>query len=519
MGMKLNRYLAIVLALFILWVGCGSDCAATVKTNENPSALKVTILFFNDIHGHLMPFKVKAEKGETDVGGIARLATLIKQIRSENDKNGGKTFMFVAGDILQGTPMSTVFHGEPDIKSMNAMNVDVMTIGNHEFDFGLQNFYRLKKLAAFPFISANIVEKKSGKQLCNAFVSFKLSDKVRLHVVGITTKELLWTTLPENVSTLDVLEPVDTVKNVSKNIPEDGPVILLSHSKHETDRRIARALPNLTAIIAGHDQILFEPMRKVGAVSIFQAFEKGKYLGRFDLEVDPVSGKTRLVSHSYMPITDAIRPDKEVDQIVRGYYEKLGDKFKSVVGHTDVLLDGERERIRYEETNLGNFVTDIMRVYTGADIALLNAGSLRASIAAGPITLEDIFKVMPFANEIVLIDISGRELLQVLKRSVMGEREEEDGGFLQVSGIRYTIKGRAVREVTIGRNALPLDPDKTYRVAVTDFLASGGDGYTIFTGKSFQYTGSPLRELIVDTVRNHGEITAEIDGRIKRVGE
>ena len=137
--MTSKRSLIVVIALLVFWTGY--SFANTVRPTGNKEAIKVTVLFFNDIHGHLMPFKVKAEDGEREVGGIARMATLIKKIRTENDKGGGKTFLLVAGDILQGTPMSTVFHGEPDIKSMNAMNVDAMTVGNHEFDFGLQNFW------------------------------------------------------------------------------------------------------------------------------------------------------------------------------------------------------------------------------------------------------------------------------------------------------------------------------------------------------------------------------------------
>ncbi len=515
--MKTRRVLAGFIRVFVMAIVVG--CVATTTSTGNQTALKVTVLFFNDIHGHLMPFKVRTDHGKSTVGGIAEMATLIKQIRRENDAKGGRTFLFVAGDILQGTPMSTVYHGEPDIKSMNAMQVDVMTVGNHEFDFGLENFLNLKKLASFPFISANIVRKNSRQQLCASSVSFRLSATINLNVIGTTTKQMLWTTRPDNVAELDVLEPIAAIEETYRKITGNGPVIILSHSKHKTDRDIARALPNLTAIIAGHDQILFDPVRRVGNVPIFQAFEKGRYLGRIDLEVDPVSGQTRLVSHTYLPITKEIEADSTIAGIVGAYYSRLDEKFKEVVGKALVFFDGERERIRYEETNLGNFVTDVMRKYSGAEIALLNSGSLRASIDEGPIPLEDIFKVMPFSNEIVLVEITGRELLHALDRSVMGSREDEDGGFLHVSGARFTIKERSVENVKIGRNRLPLDPAKTYRVAVTDFLASGGDGYRIFVGKPSVYTGSPLRELIVDTIRNQGTITSKTDGRIIRIGE
>jgi len=514
--MKSRNLLVCFYLLFVstAFVGCTT---APISSGNQP-ALHVTVLFFNDIHGHLMPFKVKTDRGKVEVGGIARLAALVKKIRADNEIKGARTFLFVAGDILQGTPMSTVYHGEPDILSMNAMKVDVMTVGNHEFDFGLENFLHLKKMASFPFLSANIIRKSTGKRLCDSSVSFKLSEKISLNVIGTTTRQLLWTTRPDNVEELGVLEPVTTVTQIYNGLAGRGPVILLSHSKHETDRSIARALPDLAAIIAGHDQILFDPLRRVGKVPVFQAFEKGKYLGRVDLEIDPVSGRTRLISHVYLPITEDITPDSEVQGIVQSYYSRLGKKFREIVGKSAVFLDGERERIRYEETNLGNFVTDVMREYTGAEIALLNSGSLRASIDTGPVSLEDIFKVMPFGNEIVLVDISGRELLKVLNRSVMGSRSDEDGGFLHVSGIRFTIRGRSVGDVKTGPDHAPLDPAKTYRVAITDFLASGGDGYRIFTGKPSLYTGSPLRELIVDTIRNTGTIKAETDGRITREG-
>jgi 2',3'-cyclic-nucleotide 2'-phosphodiesterase (5'-nucleotidase family) len=293
----------------------------------------------------------------------------------------------------------------------------------------------------------------------------------------------------------------------------------LSHSKHKTDRAIATAVPELTAVIGGHDQILLSPFRKVGDVPIFQAFEKGKYLGRIDLQIDPLSKKARLVSNSYLPVTAKIKVDPRIDAIIAGYRAKLDAGFKEVIGESKVFLDAERERIRYEETNLGNFVTDLVREYSGARIALINSGSLRASIDAGPITLEDVFKTMPYANEIVVIELTGAQVLQALTRSVMGTREDEDGGFLHVSGLRFKVRGKAIEEVAVGKDKEPLKPGQIYRVAISDFLASGGDGYKMFSGQQAEYTGLPLRELIVDTIRSRKVIESRVEGRIVRVKE
>jgi 2',3'-cyclic-nucleotide 2'-phosphodiesterase (5'-nucleotidase family) len=279
---------------------------------------------------------------------------------------------------------------------------------------------------------------------------------------------------------------------------------------------IASSAPGLAAVIGGHDQILFNPYRTVGDVPVFQAFEKGKFLGRIDFMVDPASGKTTIASWGYIPITADLEKDPSVDELVQSYAARLDAEFKEVIGENREFLDGERDRIRYEETNLGDWVADIMREFTGADAALINAGGLRASIDRGPVTVESVFKAMPYENELLVVKLSGAELLAALTRSVRGAREEEDGGFLHVSGIRFAIDGKVPRDVVVGGR--PIDAAATYEVAITDFMFSGGDGYDLFAGKSAVDTGLPLRELIVDTVRKKGVIDVRTDGRISRTG-
>lgn len=289
------------------------------------------------------------------------------------------------------------------------------------------------------------------------------------------------------------------------------------HSKYDTDRAIAAAVPELAAIIGGHDQILLSPFRRVGKVPVLQAFEKGRYLGRIDLEIDPASRRAKFVSADYLPVTAAIEPDPEIAAVVETYHARLDKMFTATIGRSGVFLDGERQNVRYVETNLGNFVTDLMRENTGARIALLNGGSLRASIPAGPVTLEDVFKSLPYANEIVLIQLTGEELLRVLTRSAAGKPEDEDGGFLQVSGLRFTIRGHAVENVRLGRDGTPIFPSRTYQVAITDFLKSGGDGYATFVEKPAEYTGLPLRELVVEAIRSGRTLSAAVEGRILRL--
>lgn len=494
-----------------------SGCVSHQPMAKHPEPELVTILFFNDLHGHLMPFRIKTPEGMREVGGIARLATLIQEIRDDNNRKNNRTLVVVAGDILQGTPMSTVFEGEPDVKCLNAMKVDALTVGNHEFDFGLNNFMKLCKEANFPFLSANIIQKENGHRLCRESLSVPLVYGLELTIIGVTTRDLLTTTKAENVESLDVLDPIASVRDAYEQVKSKGPVLLLSHSRHQTDRAIAQAIPELTAIIGGHDQILLSPYRKVGPVPVFQAFEKGRYLGRFDLEIDPLTKKAKLIGYTYLPVNAAILPEPRIADIVAAYHDRLDEKFKEIIGQAGTFLDGERERIRFQETGLGNFIADIMTRHSGAQIGLINAGAIRASINEGPVTVEDIYKAMPYCNELVRVKLTGTEIKQVLQRAARGCREDEDGGFLQVSGLVFDIRDRKAENIRFGRGKQALDPLVTYDVVIPDFLATGGDGYSIFKDKPHVKTMLPLRELLVDTFKREGTVHAGVEGRIRRL--
>ncbi len=502
------------------WHDAGGHTLLAVEAPSGKKAgdarcIRITILFFNDLHGNLAPFKVTTADGSSEyIGGIAGMATLVKEIRAQNTRQGIRTFLLVAGDVLQGTPMSTLFKGKPDIEIFNKMGVDAMTVGNHEFDFGLDNFLALKQAARFKIISSNIIWKDTKKPLNDATAAFPLSGNAVLTVIGATTTELLTTTAPGNVEKLEVLDPVATVAGKVGPAARKGPVILLSHSRFRTDAAIARANPRLTAIIGGHDQILFDPVKYASGVPVFQAFEKGRYLGRLDISFDPGARKAAITGSRYIPVTAGTAPDPEIAKIVADYDARLGAMYKRVIGESMTAMDGERGRIRYEETNLGNFVTDVMRACTGSDIALLNAGSLRAGLDRGPVTIEGIFRVMPYPNEIIAVTMTGAGIMEALARSVRGAREDEDGGFLHVSGISFTIRERKPADVLIG--GAPLERGKNYTVTITDFMHTGGDGYTMFIDKPATKTGLPLRELLVDTVRKRGRIDASVEGRIKR---
>ena len=495
---------------------CGAFFSASGCVSTPPN--RVTVLFFNDSHGYLEPFEIEQDGKRVQVGGMARLAAEVRRIRAENRTAGVATILLCAGDILQGTPMSTVFKGQADIDCMNAMGVDALCVGNHEFDFGLKNFLKLRSRAKFPFLSANIdvVDVSRLRPLCKAATQIKLGGGATLTVVGVTTEELLITTAPWNVTSLRVREPVNSVTSVLGRPDTGRPAILLAHCRREMDMKLAARTFGVHALIGGHDHLLLSPPLRAGGIPILQAFEKGRYLGRLDLDLLEGENPAKVRAWSYIPIVPGMPKDRKVKRIIDSYAGRMDARFKEVIGRTDKYLSADRGSIRYEETNLGNFVADAVREHTGAQVALVNGGGIRASISPGPITIEDVFKTMPFANEVVVLNLTGKLLLEVLSRSARSTRADEFGGFFQVSGLQAVIAGRQLESVRIGPGGKPLDPQAAYTAAVPDFIAAGGDGYSMLKNVPSRKTGSILRDLLVDTIRRKKTITAEVEGRIRR---
>ncbi|MGC9320278.1 MAG: bifunctional metallophosphatase/5'-nucleotidase, partial [Armatimonadota bacterium] len=434
----------------------------------------------------------------------------INEIRAANEAAGAQTLVLIAGDVLQGTPLSTVFKGEVDFVALNAMDVDAMVVGNHEFDFGMPNLHRLIEMARFPILSANIRRRADATRVFPGTARFTVGDEMVV-VVGLTTPETRITTKPSNVANLTFEEPAEVASMLAERITRtrDRLIVALTHLGHEQDIALARGVPKLDVIVGGHSHTKVETAAQVGPSLVVQAGSYGHYLGRLDLVID--DGRVSSYDYQLIPM-EASRPeDAEVRAIVEGYSARLGEAMRKVVGTAEVPLDGEREHVRSGETNLGNAITDAMRLVSGAPIALHNGGGIRASIDAGPITLGEVLQVLPFGNEVATVELTGRQLHDILHQSIAAERPF--GGFLHVSGLRIAAEGARIVEVTVGDE--PLDLQETYLVATNAFLLEGGDGYETFTeGRNPYYVGTKLDTAFVQYISELGSIAPQEEGRI-----
>ncbi|HUS80446.1 MAG TPA: metallophosphatase, partial [Armatimonadota bacterium] len=263
------------------WLRSFAVVALIALTLAYVSAEELTVLHFNDFHGNLLI------PDEGKPGGIARIATVEQQVREANEARGADTLMLVAGDVLQGTPMSTVFRGEPDFKCLNILPVDAMCLGNHEFDYGMPNLHRLIDMADFPLLSANIRRKLDDTQVFPGVVTRTVGGE-KVVIIGLTTPETNVTTMPSNVANIEFLDPVEVARTLCRRIMGQGDhlIIALTHLGYEEDLKLAAAVPDLDVIVGGHSHTLIEQPGIVGNTIVVTAEAYGKWVGQLDLDVE-----------------------------------------------------------------------------------------------------------------------------------------------------------------------------------------------------------------------------------------
>jgi 2',3'-cyclic-nucleotide 2'-phosphodiesterase (5'-nucleotidase family) len=471
--------------------------------------LPLTILHFNDLHGQLDPV-VDRTTGKR-LGGIARLAGLVRSIRSEDPAR--PVILLFAGDLLQGTVTSTVFLGSPDIGFLSEMGVDAAAMGNHELDYGQEVFRGLLAEARFPVLGANLLAEP---------VPFPLSAATLLHppggplvgVLGLVTEELTTTTHPRNTAGIRMVPPAQTAAGwVPWLRARSDLVVVLSHLGLAADRQLAQEAKGIDLIVGGHDHLLLaEPQMEQG-VPILQAGARGEYLGRLDLSVR--DGRVEIQGYRTIPIDDSAPEDPAMAAAVAALDARLADEIEVVVGHCATLLDADRAVVRRVESNFGDWVGDLARRLTGADVALFNGGTFRASIGPGEVRIRDIYEAFPFGNELVTARIPGSVLQLVLDRSAVLSPLDNPGGFLQVSGVRFAIEGGKAQSIEVAGR--PLDPAASYLLVVPDFLAAGGDGYDLLKDlPDAKATGLLILDMVTDAFRAQGAVAATTDGRLTR---
>ncbi|MFO9954385.1 bifunctional UDP-sugar hydrolase/5'-nucleotidase [Escherichia sp. WS3224_2] len=480
---------------------------------EQDKTYKITVLHTNDHHGHFW----RNEYGEY---GLAAQKTLVDGIRKEVAAEGGSVLLLSGGDINTGVPESDLQDAEPDFRGMNLVGYDAMAIGNHEFDNPLTVLRQQEKWAKFPLFSANIYQKSTGERLFKPWALFKRQD-LKIAVIGLTTDDTAKLGNPENFTDIEFRKPADEAKLVIQELQQtEKPDIIIAatHMGHYDngehgsnapgDVEMARALPagSLAMIVGGHSQdpvcMAAENKKQVDYVPgtpckpdqqngiwIVQAHEWGKYVGRADFEFR--NGEMKMVNYQLIPVnlkkkvtwedgkservlyTPEIAENQQMISLLSPFQNKGKAQLDVKIGETNGRLEGDRDKVRFVQTNMGRLILAAQMDRTGADFAVMSGGGIRDSIEAGDISYKNVLKVQPFGNVVVYADMTGKEVIDYL--TAVAQMKPDSGAYPQFANVSFVAKGGKLDDLKI--KGEPVDPAKTYRMATLNFNATGGDGY------------------------------------------
>jgi len=491
--MKRRLPIIILVALFIL-SGCGKS-----------GSERISIIHTNDLHGHVLPEKVAG--WERGMGGYAVFASWVKEVRRQNQSRDIATALVDSGDIFMGTPEGGLRKGGAVVELMNRLHYDACAVGNHEFDYGYYNLKQLASLARFPFLGANIYWKGSGKlvDFIRPFLIKKMGG-VKVAFIGVVTEETASITIPRNVDQVVFKSPAEVIQSYLPFFrgEEIDLLVVMSHLGLEGDRDLVREVPEIDLVIGGHSHDLTQRPRMVedSAALIVQAGSYGRYAGQLDLWVDKKND--RIARHDYHLFVNremSYPADLEIARYLEEVKKELGEEYDQAAGLTlsDIIPHPERE------SYLGDLITDAVRETAGTDLAFQNAYGIRSSLLEGTITKREVYNVLPFGDTIVTMELSGKQIKNLLERSLTLEK-----GMLQVSGLKaeYSLKrppGKRLLELEIGGKKA--EDSTLYSVATNGFLAEGGDGFETFKeGRGVHDTGILLRQSFLNYIRRRSPL-------------
>ncbi|XXF80063.1 bifunctional UDP-sugar hydrolase/5'-nucleotidase [Myxococcaceae bacterium GXIMD 01537] len=497
----------------------GSGCALLPHRAEQEKTVRLTVLHLNDVYQF-----TPVERGRA--GGLARAATLVKEARKES----ADTLLLFAGDTLSPSVESQVevkgeaLKGRQMMDAWNALGVDYGVLGNHEFDFGDEVLRERLRESDFPWLGTNVIDTRTGQP-------FEGTVGTVMREVGGIRVGLLGVLLPETKESSKVGPDTridDFCATAQREVPRlraQGAqlVVALTHLDNAQDQQFARCAA-VDLIIGGHDHARFED--RASGAPIFKVAADALELGRVTLDVGARTGKVHNVAWEVIPITDQVPEDETFASSLR-HYDALMAELSRPVGTTEVLLDARNTATRTGETNLGSFIADTLREAAGADVALVNGGFIRADtlFTPGVLTRRDMLAILPFRDEVVVVDVSGATLRKALENGVsLSAEDARPGRFPQVSGLRFSFdasrpKGQRVLEVTVAGK--PLREDAIYSLATLRFIAGGKDGYSMLKGAPTRPAlkdGRPPVEVLSTAVTTESPIAPEADGRIHRLG-
>lgn len=509
------------------------------------------ILFTNDIHGGIDKYKATFMNPEfpPDLGGGGSAATYIKQVREKSNNKSRSNLLIDAGDFFQGHPIGTVSKGKNIIDYMNLIDYDLSVIGNHEYDIGEQNLIETLKNAEFPFLSCNIY-RKGTDQLVEYVQPYLMIEKmgIKLGIIGVTTTDTDKMSFPDNIKNVEFRSAKEALLEYVPLVREQGAdlIIVVGHMGLPYDpepayearyldpegeyqkarywgydaQELAHEVPGIDVFFGGHMHKGFaEPWEDpVTHTLVMQGWAYGSSIGHVMLKIDK---ETRTLAGYDMPalregllvtlFEEQFIPDKAIEDTIQVMQERAEKGMDEYIGEAAVYLSRSGGGA---QSLIGNLVCEAMLHMTDADFAFLNLGGIRDEIKKGPITYRDVFNVMPFDNQIVTFEATGKFLKEIIEMRVSGTRHG-----LRVAGVNVVFNKKREnydRVTSLYIAGEPWQKDKIYRITTTDFLMQGNAGLAMLTKvpeKDITRVENNMRDVIVDYIKQNSPVTTQIDDR------
>lgn len=506
----MRRLLLIILMLTIIPLAPSAE-------SQTPAAYSLEILHTNDEHAHHLA-------DQDGVGGAARLATVLKEARANNPN----VLLLDAGDRFSGTLFHYFYKGDDQVPLMNALGYDAMVPGNHEFDNGSETLARFISSVDFPVLAAN-VDVSADPFLTGLIEPYTVLDidGLQVGVIGIVTPATPTISQPEETVVFGE-DVIAIANNAAVELTEQGVtlIILLTHQGFTEDINMARQLRNVDIIIGGHSNTVPAnyPLEATDAdgnrVLVGQAGFHGRQVGHMTAGFD---GSGRIVSSrgSVITLNDTYAEDPDIVALLDELEAPLATITDEVIGQS--AFDYRHEScLGGNACDLGALVTDAMLEATGADLAVINTGALRDDLLHGDVTYANILSVLPFANQVSVIQLAGIDVIAMFEYGVSSDIL---GAFPQVAGARVIWRadsppGQRIASIDIqnGDEWVILDPAKTYVVATVDFMRNGGDGYTVLATNARNPYDSfgLLDQIVVEYISANSPVNSVATDRIRR---
>ena len=481
---------------------------------------KLTLLHSNDLHGDFLAEQVDDKL----IGGVSHLSGYVNKVRNE-EKN---VIYSISGDMFRGSLIDSEFQGLSTIEIMNMLAPDIVTIGNHEADYGLAHMLFIEKCASFPIINANMYIKYVGTRLFNSHY-IKEIDGMRVMFIGILTEEVLKNTKSEGLvgTLIDIQDAATEVSKICDAYRTDDIdlTVLLTHIGFEEDKRLAEALDpacGVDIIIGGHSHTLLSEPCVVSGIPIVQAAVGTDQIGRFDIMVDTDSNCIDSYTWQCIPITEENCPrDEELEKVISEYKDYTDEKYGRILTR---FPRAYTHPARHRETELGDLLAECMREQMGADLVLLGSGSIRKPSLGPVVTLRDFIEIFPFAEPAMGFRISGKQLRHMVtfmlrEESFLDSEHNEWFQFSKGFCCEFDRKNHSI--ISLKMNGKEVEDDDLFTVVMQKFFFDNIGDFLDLPHEEIEKNGRPVEvatkapNILEEYFKDHDSI--KLDGETRLI--